>query len=245
MKLHRLRTVSHFFLASAFFIGLSPAVLRAGNIPEFKEAELFFEENTTDEDLGLHFNIDGKAWKRVLLFAPDFSVLLNTSVKGNLKEVGLTQVETESAEPGFVELPRQEMLDLYPEGVYLFVGITTDGMFLVNETLLTHQLPQGAILDSPIEDEAVDPTFDLTIRWQSVSDPNPPSNVIEFYEVVVEKDEEDERVRVFSAEMLPTDTTMRVPSEFFEADKQYKVEIISQETSGNRSSIEVPFSTLP
>ena len=98
-------------------------------------------------------------------------------------------------------------------------------------------------IDLPEEEEEVDPEEDLTIEWEPAEDPDPPESRIEFYEVVVEKDEDDERLRVFSVHMLPTDTRVRVPHEFLEAGKDYKVEIIAQETSGNRTAIEVPFET--
>ena len=31
----------------------------------FAEAEIFFELNNTDGDLGIHFSIDGEGWKRI------------------------------------------------------------------------------------------------------------------------------------------------------------------------------------
>ena len=67
--------------------------------------------------------------------------------------------------------------------------------------------------------------------------------MIEFYEVIVEKDEEEERLRVFSIQMLATDTSVRCPAEFLEPGKDYKIEILAHETSGNRTAIEVPFAT--
>ena len=69
-------------------------------------------------------------------------------------------------------------------------------------------------------------------------------SAIEFYEVVAEKDEDEERLRVYSVHMEPGDTSVRVPAEFLEAGKDYKVEIIAQESSGNRTAIEVPFATV-
>ena len=93
------------------------------------------------------------------------------------------------------------------------------------------------------EEVEVDSEEDLEIEWEILADPDAPFSVIEFYEVVVEKDEDDERLRVFSVHMLPDDTAVRVPEEFLEEGKEYKVEIIAQETSGNRTAIEVSFAT--
>ena len=235
----------------ALTMGTTTVELQAKEPPiPYDEAELFFEENATDGDLGIHFKVDGDGWKRLSLLRPKNGVadddrrLLNVRVKGNLgTEIGLTEIFSESAEPSFDELPREDFLALFPAGEYTFLGRTIDGSRLKGRTILTHDMPDPAVLVSPEEDEEVEADEDLVIEWELVADPNPPDSVIEFYEVVVEKDEDDERLRVFSVHMLPTDTIVRCPAEFLEPDKDYKVEIIAQETSGNRTAIEVPFET--
>jgi hypothetical protein len=170
--------------------------------------------------------------------------LVDVKLRGNLGNViGLTELFSESAEPGYDELPREEFLRLFPEGRYKFFGQTVDGDWMVGLPILTHDIPEGPEVISPVEDEEVDAGEDLVIEWEILDDPNPPDSVIEFYEVVCEKDEDDERLRVFSVHMLPTDTSVRVPAEFLEPGKDYKVEIVAQETSGNRAASEVPFAT--
>jgi len=215
----------------------------------YTQAELFLEQNNTDGDLGLHFNIDGEGWRRPRLKGPNPNgnkqkELLNILVRGKLGNViGLTQLRCESAEPPFDELPRDEFLSLFPEGEYTFFGKTVDRIRMKSMTTLTHIMPGEVELVSPEEDGEVPADEDLVIEWATLDDPAPPENLIEFYEVVVEKDQDGEFHRVFSVHMLPTDSTLRCPAEFLEAGKDYKVEIIAQETSGNRSSIEVPFVT--
>lgn len=210
----------------------------------FDESELFFEQNATDGDLGLHLKVDGEGWRRVILTTPRYRPLLDVRVRGNLGgEIGLTELFSESAEPSFDDVSREEFLSLFPPGEYRFFGKTLEGPWLLGSAQLTHQLPGEVVLLSPEEDAEVDPEADLLLEWEPLEDPAPPESVIEFYEVVVEKDEDDERLRVFSVHMLPTDTFLRVPAEFLEAGKDYKVEMIAQETSGNRTAIEVPFAT--
>jgi hypothetical protein len=188
--------------------------------------------------------VDGEPWRRLILAAPDCRRLLDARVKGRLgQRIGLTELFSESAEPGFDEIPRSEFLDLFPEGIYKFFGQTLDGDWLVGVPTLTHDIPGGPEILSPEEESAVDPGADLLIEWAPVADPSPPESVIELYEVVVEKDEEDERLRVYSVQMLATDTTIRVPAEFLEPGKEYKVEIVAQETGGNRATAEVAFET--
>jgi hypothetical protein len=230
--------------AAAIFGMVTSAGLAGSPLAEFEEAAVFFEENTTDGDLGLHFKVDGDGWTRLMLFSPPPArLVVNVNVRGNLGTVGLTEVFSESAEPGYDELPRDEFLELFPEGIYTFLGVTTEGEVLWGTTELTQDIPAGAVVVSPTEDQVVDPDVDLALQWQLVADPDAPDSVIEFYEVVVEKDEENELLRVFSVIMNNTDTSITVPEAFLEPGKNYKVEIIAQETSGNRASVEVPFST--
>ncbi len=64
---------------------------------ELDEAEIFFEENATDKDLGIQFFLDGEAWKRIKIFGPHWNKLLDVKVRGNAKVIGLTEFFSESA----------------------------------------------------------------------------------------------------------------------------------------------------
>jgi hypothetical protein len=244
-----IKSITLMMAAVQLTLGLSVAELRAGHgrqseLLPFEEAELFLELNATDGDLGLHFKADGEGWNRFIMINPQRQKLLDVHVGGNLgRVIGLTELFSESSEPSFDEVPPEDFLALFPPGNYWFFARTLDGSWLAGVVHLTHFLPGGVEVISPVEDQEVDPEADLTIEWLTLADPNPPDNVIEFYEVVVEKDEDDERLRVFSVHMLPTDTHVRVPAEFFEPGREYKVEIIAEETSGNRTAVEVPFVT--
>ena len=209
---------------------------------ELDEAELFFEENTTDEDLGIHFKVDGDGWKRILLFDPDWRPLLGMGLRGNLRTLGLTELFSESREPEFDEVPRDEFLAMFPPGDYTFLAMSIDHQWYIGETELTHGIPAPAEIVWPEEDVEVSPDEDLEVVW-ALDAGDGASMEIEYIEVVVEKDEDDEMLRVYTVHMLPEDTSVRVPAEFFEAGKDYKTEILVQETSGNRASSEVPFAT--
>ena len=67
----------------------------------FDEAELFFELNNTDGDLGIHALIDGEAWKKLEIEDPREREILDVSVRGRLRRQGLTEIFFESAEPVF------------------------------------------------------------------------------------------------------------------------------------------------
>ncbi len=89
---------------------------------ELSEAQLYFELNDTDGDLGIHGKADGDAWKRMKIEAPNERTLLDIRVKSRLRRQGLTELFFESAEPTFDELDPEVFFDRFPEGVYEWEG---------------------------------------------------------------------------------------------------------------------------
>ena len=70
----------------ALFMGATAYSAWACVLPiQFSQADVFFEENTSDEDLGFHFDLDGEGWKRVIIFDSNWRVLVNTSIQGGCK----------------------------------------------------------------------------------------------------------------------------------------------------------------
>lgn len=210
----------------------------------FSDAAIFFELNATDNDLGVQFFLDGEAWKKVKIVSPGGCRIIEVNVKGFAKEIGLTELFSESAEPSLDELPREEFLALFPQGVYEFFGRTVEGECLVGEATLTHDIPAAPAIVAPEDDEAVDPGEPVIIEWELAPNPDPPESVIVAYQVIVEKDEEAERLRVFSVDVSNEATSVTVPPEFFESGKAYKVEVLAIETSGNKTITELSFETM-
>ena len=99
---------------------------RRGNEIPFPDLELFFEFNSTDNDLGVHISLDGEAWKRLKARDPGKRTILDIEVRGRLKKLGLTQLFFESAEPS-----PGEVLALFPPGEYEFEAATLGGDTLV------------------------------------------------------------------------------------------------------------------
>jgi len=245
MKTRRIQTLP-LFLGVVIALILSTAAPDASAMAQvipFSDARMYFEMNSTDEDLGIQFKLDGEPWTRIIIFTPNRRKLVDIEVKNSTQEVGLTEWFNESAEPPLEERPLAEWLALFPEGDYGFFGLTVEGDYLVGVATFTHDIPDGPEITSPVNGSSVDPEDPLVVTWNPVADPNPPESVIVAYEVIVEKDEEDERLRVFKVDMLPTDTSVTVPPEFLEADKDYKVEILAIETSHNQTITEIAFET--
>jgi len=208
---------------------------------EFAESQLFLEENATDGDLGVHFKVDGEPWNRVILFDSRWRKLVDVRVTGNSRVIGLTELFNESAEPSFDDLPREDFLKLFPEGEYRFYGRMVDGGWLGGLAELTHTMPEQPTILSPEEGEEIDVSEPLTVEWKPI--PDPAGSEIVNIIVVVEKDEDGERTRVVSADMDPSATQFTLAPGFLEPGKDYKVELLAEETTGNKIISEQEFET--
>lgn len=220
----------------------------------FEEARLFFELNDTDGDLGFHGLIDGDAWKRLEIEAPDEQVLLDARVLGRLRQQGLTEVFFESAEPSFDELPPAEFLRRFPPGVYEISGVTLDGAELESTSRISHVLP-GPPRNIKINNIPSAPNCDsdplpsvsgaVTLNWDPVTRSHPTIGVrnvavnIEKYTFVVER--EEPTLLIFSVELPPNVTAFRVPQQFLALGDAFKFEIQAKARNGNQTVVESCF----
>jgi len=115
---------------------------------------------------------------------------------------------------------------------------------LIGSAELTHAIPNGPVILSPVDQVPLDPD-DLVIRWNSGSQPDGIDIVSQ--QVVVEiEDESVGFLRVFDVELGPEATTVSVPSTFFDAidglpDAEMKIEVLVKEASGNQTTTERGF----
>jgi hypothetical protein len=226
-------------LAAALALGAFGQEARSA---PFDEAEVFFELNNTDGDLGIHALIDGDDWEQLEIRspAPDNDLLLQVEVEGVLGDQGVTEFTFESAEPTFDEFPPEEFFDRFPEGMYTISAEALDGPKLKSKTRVTHTMPAppGGITvhDTPVDPASVDcdseelPEVEapVTIAWAEVTmshpDPEgggagvqPPIAVtINNYEVVLE-------------------------AEFLALGDEFKFEILAREESFNQTAVESCF----
>jgi hypothetical protein len=109
-----------FPVAAALLLGatvLMPAA-QAQHPLRFAEAQVFFELNDTDGDLGIHASIDGGPWTNLQIEGPGDRVLLDIVSRSRLRTQGLTQLSFESAEPPFDELAPEDFFRRFPQGRY-------------------------------------------------------------------------------------------------------------------------------
>ena len=228
----------------------------------FDVANIYVELNNTDGDLGLHALIDGDGWKRLTIEDPRDRKMLDVRVKNRLRRQGLTELFFESAEPTFDELTPEQFFRRFPEGIYEIEGKTIEGEELESTALLTHVMPapaNGVKVNEEAagndkvdcEDDATIPSvnYPVIISWDPVVLSHPDIGItgveieVSKYQLVVEWEDDDENVWIFSIDLPASDDrlSVTVPSEFIDQNDEFKFEIITREESGNQTAVETCF----
>lgn len=244
---------------TAAFVLCAAPVGWAGNEGEeepFDVADLFFELNHTDSDLGIHGLIDGNAWRKLEIEDPRGREMFDLRISGRLRRQGLTEIFFESDEPTFAELPAAEFFKRFPEGEYEIAGTTLEGAELESTDVLSHVMPapaEGLTISGVASTEdncaTIVPGDSIVISWDPVETSHPdvgeddPNIEIVGYQLVVEQ--EAPVLRVFSADLPPDVTELEVPDGFFsEEGEDHKFEILVHEATGNRTAVECGFEPL-
>ncbi len=219
---------------------------KGGNEIELDEAAVFIEFNSTDGDFGIQFFWDGEPWDQMTVLDTVGQHALRVRTHSpNLRRHGLTEGFFESAEPDIEELDMDQFFLRFPEGEYEFEGFTLDGDELEGEADFTHDLPAPPSGLFPADGAIVDSAQALLVGFDPVTQDlfgNP--LLPELYELVVET--EDRILKVFSL-TLDGDVqnpVVTLPPQWLEPGTEYKLEVIVQEESGNRTISEVEFETL-
>jgi hypothetical protein len=218
----------------------------------FAEANLFFELNDTDGDLGIHSLIDGEPWKSLEIEDPFERQMLNVVVSGRLGKQGLTELFFESAEPPFDELSPEQFFRRFPEGRYEIDATTLAGGELEATVRLSHVMPgppENVLLSGVPAAEDCDaaplPSLGepVVIRWDPVTESHPEIGTpgkpidVDHYQVVVEREG-----LVLSVELPPDVTEFEVPAALTEPGDEIKFEILVRAAgSGNQTAIESCF----
>lgn len=253
-------------LGTIFLLAAAPAMSRDRDgdddeeIP-FSVAEIFFELNDTDGDLGVHALIDGEAWRRVKIEDPRERKMLDVRVRGRLGRQGLTELFFESAEPNFDDLEPEVFFARFPAGEYEVEGRTLDRRELESETELTHVLPappdvfningMPALPDGGEEcdeEELPEISHPIVVQWSPVTKSHPelgvtgvPVEVIR-YRLVAEYEDEAESVFVSSIDVAPDELDelfqVTLPEEFGVDEAEVKFEILIREASFNQTALE-------
>ena len=223
---------------------------RAQRPQRFSEAELFFELNDTDGDLGIHASIDGEPWTDLEIEGPGDRTLLNIFTRGQLRTQGLTQLFFESAEPSFDELNPADFFRRFPEGRYEIEGRAHGGGRIESTAVLSHVLaapPENILVSGAPAAESCDakplPTVSapVIIDWDPVTRSHPEIGKrapikVSRYQLFVE----GEGVHL-ALDLPPTVTEFEIPMGLTNPGKEYKFEIIVRTTTGNNTAVESCF----
>ena len=201
---------------------------------QFEEARIYIEYNESANDLGFHVSLDGEDWTDLRIYDPSGTKIIDLSAKGGYKDLGLTELFFEGAEPTLSEFPLSELLALFPEGEYTFIGKTVDGERLVSTATLSHDVPAGPSVST--EAAACGSTIDVT--WTPVTGPAailPEGDInIVGYQVIVGS---------FQVTLPGTSTSVTVPEEFYQtlAPGTHDFEVLAIDASGNQTITEGTF----
>ncbi|MGI0037203.1 MAG: hypothetical protein ACRD99_02445 [Nitrososphaera sp.] len=216
-----------------------------------KEAKLNIEHNAKDEDTGFQGALDSEGWNSMTVTGPDGKIL-DFNGRGELGQLGITELFFESVEPENADVPIDELLESLPPGNYVFEGSAIEvGEKLGTTTgvaLLTHDIPKGPVLLSPEEGAEVPEDEDLVVSWSAVDKTIDETDVtIIAYQLIIEKDEAPHPHMIGKMGLsmyLPAPVTqMTIPAEFLEPGTDYDWEVLAIEESGNQTLNSGSFST--
>jgi len=211
------------------------SLLKSGDVNDatgaqipFAFVRMFIEANSTDEDAGIHIHFDGQAWKNVRILGTGNEEILEIEAESGLKNLGLTELRFESAEPS-----PAEVLALFPAGNYKFKGRTLAGDRLVGMGKLSHDLLAPPVF-SPSNGESVDRN-NTVIRWNSIPGASG-------YEVIVTNAGIGVSMELNVSAAV---TSLHVPPTFLQPNTKYDAEVLSIAANGNKNITQGSFITLP
>ena len=229
--------------------GLGAAASVVAQELKLTEAELFFELNDTDGDLGIHASIDGGPYSRLAIEAPGGAKILRVAAQGRLSRQGLTQFFFESAEPDFEELPPEEFFQRFPEGEYTIevkrgqeeaeAKVSLSHVLAAPPSNITvNGIPAAENCDSPDLPQVTAPVL---VDWDPVTTSHPeigkkgPVEIVR-YQFFAEQDETK-----LAVDLPPTVTEFKVPEEITAKGGVFKFEIIARTSRLNNTAIESCF----
>jgi len=219
----RRRHVLRVVLLGALALGLVAPTWAA----KLEVARIYIEYNSTDNDLGFHVFLDGENWKELKIVNPKGRVVFEVEGEGGYEALGLTELFFEGAEPSLDEFPLEELLAMFPEGKYRFIGETVEEERITGTARLTHAVPAGP--EAEVRILAYDT---IVIRWDPVTEPAEilPDKEVEIvgYQVIVES---------FQVTLPANATEVTLPREFTLSLErgEHDFEVLAIEAGGNQT----------
>lgn len=203
---------------------------KTGKTMPFPEVRLHLEQNATDEDVEVVFEIGGgeDALSKLTVLGPDGTAVIDfTAPDGSI--MGMRQFRFETPEPEDVD----KLLNAYPEGLYTFTGTTVGGDKLQGKAKLSHKLPAAASFQHPAPDAKNVGIEDLKISWGAAK--NVASYIVEI---------EHDSLTVGLSTKIPASTTaFSLPEGLLLPGITYRLILGTVGSEGNATFVETTFTT--
>jgi hypothetical protein len=196
----------------------------------FPVANVRFEQNATDGDVEVVFEVTGRSegLAKLTIDSPDGRTVVAFNAPDD-STLGIRQFVFESPEPKDVAALKAA----YPEGKYEFAGQTASGAELHGTARLSHALPATTSFVSPPPDARGVAVKDLKIVWQPVPE-------VAGYVIEIEQDELEVNI---TARLPGSAKSFDVPEGFLRPRTEYQLGIGTVSVDGNISYIETTFTT--
>ena len=166
MRHTRMLTFSLAALVALIVGATSPETLAAKKKLELEISRIYWEYNSSANDLGVHVSLDGEDWRKLKIINPAGRTIFEVEGRGPYRMLGLTELFFEGAEPNLDDFPLENLLARFPEGTYRFTGRTVDGDAIAGTGQFTHAIPAG-----PTNVVAALNGNSLVISWNPVTGP--------------------------------------------------------------------------
>ncbi len=215
----------------------------AAPISRLRGAKLNIEHNATDHDTGFQGFVDGEGWQSLTFTSPNGTPVLRIQGRGELGQLGLTELFFETVEPANADVPIADMLAKLPAGLYTISGPAIENGepegTVTGTALLTHTIPAGPELLTPSENAFVS-AEDLVMSWNPVTTTitGGPVTIIA-YQLIIQEVQTPHPHRIgkmgLSTYLPPTVTSVVVPNELLSPATAYVWEVLAIEESGNQT----------
>jgi hypothetical protein len=225
----RIQVLAGSILTLVAYGAASRAGSDTGQPVPFDDASVRFEQNVTDGDVEVVFQITGgdEGLATLTVVSPDGRTVVDFTAP-DVSTLGIRSFEFESPEPKDIE----GLKTAYPEGTYTFNGSTQAGEKLYGESTLYHQLPTPVSFLRPGADATGVGTENLEITWTPVDD-------AVAYIIEIEQDELNMKIKA----QLPKSTDAFVVPAVLLPSVEYDLSIGTVSPQGNISIVETTFST--
>ena len=196
----------------------------------FTIADVHFEQNTTDGDAEVVFDVKGgqEGLSKLVVVTPDGRTVIDFTAP-EPSTLGIRQFNFESPEPKNMD----SLKSAYPEGTYSFTGITSKGKKLTGQSVLTHNLPSPAENIQLRSEKRSATSKEIIITWAEMKN---------ISRVIIEIQQDELGVSI-KAELPGTKSTFIVPPGFLAPATEYELGIGTVSAEGNIVFVETTFTT--